>query len=401
MKLLRRLVAVGSIATLTDVGLVFVLVLVAGWHALPADAVALTVATAVSFFGHRHLTFATTPSRRWYRNVGAYLLAAACAGLLDMAVVGLATAGADDIGWLHLAWAKGLGLVAAFTARVFFFRKAMFDAVRADQQDPLERPTAPGELRLSLVIPAYGEEAEIADTLAGIERALGHLRHEGGFEVIVVDDGSADDTAGAARAAGADRVIRLEPNQGKGAAVRAGMLAASGRSVVFTDADLSYSPDQALTLMERIEEGWDVVVGSRKHSETATLVAARRLREIGGRVINVFTSLVLLGQYRDTQCGLKGMRSDVAQVVFSRSHVNGFAFDVEVFHLVERYRFTLLEVPVEVVNRTTSTVSVARDAVRMIRDLFRIRSRSRAGVYEVGVGDLPPTLRTVARSPLD
>ncbi len=401
MKLLRRLLAVGSIATVTDIGLLFVLVLAGGWRALPADAVAIAIATAVSFFGHRHLTFATTPSRRWYRNVGAYLLAAACAGLLDVAVVGLATGGAVGIGWWHLAWAKALGLVAAFTARVFFFRKAMFDAVRADQQDPLDRPPSPGDVRLSLVIPAYGEEGEIAGTLAAVERALGHLRQDGGFEVIVVDDGSADDTAGAARVAGADRVIRLERNQGKGAAVRAGMLAASGRAVVFTDADLSYSPDQALTLMERIEQGWDVVVGSRKHSETATLVAARRLREVGGRVINVFTSLVLLGQYRDTQCGLKGMRSDVAQTVFSRCHVDGFAFDVEVFHLVERYRFTLVEVPVEVVNRTTSTVSVARDAVRMIRDLFRIRARSRAGVYELAVDDLPPTLRTAAGSSLD
>jgi putative flippase GtrA len=397
VRLLRRFLAVGAVATLTDVVLVYVLTLAVGMRALPADAVAILVATTVSFFGHRHLTFATTPARRWYRNVGAYLLAASCAGLADVAVVGLLT-GSASIGWWHLTWAKALGLAAAFALRVVFFRRAMFDAVRGDQTQPIDRPPAPGEVRLTLVVPAYGEEEGIGAALRSIEDALGHLRDEGGLEVIVVDDGSPDATSAAARAGGADKVIRLEPNQGKGAAVRAGMLAASGRTVVFTDADLSYSPAQVVTIMEQVELGWDVVVGSRRHDETATLVAARRLREIGGRVINVFTSIVLLGQYRDTQCGLKGMRSDVASVVFGRSHIDGFAFDVEVFHLVERYRFTLRELPVEVVNHTRSTVHVVRDAARLVRDLFRIRARSVAGGYEISVADLPPTLATAARS---
>jgi hypothetical protein len=162
--------------------------------------------------------------------------------------------------------------------------------------------------------------------------------------------------------------------------------------VAFTDADLSYAPAQIIGLMNRIEEGWDVVVGSRKHTETRTLVENRRLREVGGRVINMFTSLVLLGQYRDTQCGLKAFRSDVAQLVFSRSVIDGFAFDVEVFHLVERYRLSLDEVPVELVNSHRSTVKVVRDATRLLRDLFRIRRRGRRGGYEVTAVDMPPTL---------
>jgi putative flippase GtrA len=398
VKLLRQFLAVGAVATVTDVVLVYVLTLAVGMRPMWADAVAIVVATAVSFFGHRHLTFATTPAHRWYRNVGSYLLAACCAGLADVAVVGLVTGNGSEIGWLHLTWAKALGLMAAFGLRVLFFRRAMFDAVRGDQTQPVERPPAPGAVRLSLIVPAYGEEEGIGEALASIEAALGHLRGSGGLEVIVVDDGSTDATSAAARAGGADKVIRLEPNQGKGAAVRAGMLAASGRTLVFTDADLSYAPSQVVTIMEQVESGWDVVVGSRRHAETATLVAARRLREVGGRIINVFTSIVLLGQYRDTQCGLKGMRSDVAKVVFGRSHIDGFAFDVEVFHLVERYRFTLREQPVEVVNHTRSTVHVVRDALRLVRDLFRIRARSRSGGYEISVADLPPTLATAARS---
>lgn len=171
------------------------------------------------------------------------------------------------------------------------------------------------------------------------------------------------------------------------------MLAARGRAVAFTDADLSYSPDQIIGLLEQIESGWDVVVGSRRHTDTTTLVRARRLREIGGRVINVLTYAVLLGHHRDTQCGLKAFRSDVAQLIFSHSRVDGFAFDVEVFHLVEEYRLSLTEVPVRVENTNSSTVKVVRDALRLIRDLFRIRRWSRQGVYrlEPGESDLVPS----------
>ena len=134
-----------------------------------------------------------------------------------------------------------------------------------------------------------------------------------------------------------------------------------------------------------------VVVGSRQHVETRTVVRAGRLREVGGRVINLLTGYVLLGRYRDTQCGLKAMRSDVGRLVFGHSRIDGFAFDVELFHLVERYRLSLLEVPVEVENSTRSTVNVARDAALLVRDLFRIRRWGRLGLYEAAPDELPLT----------
>ncbi|HNH37622.1 MAG TPA: glycosyltransferase, partial [Microthrixaceae bacterium] len=175
---------------------------------------------------------------------------------------------------------------------------------------------------------------------------------------------------------------------------RAGMLAAEGRTVAFTDADLAYPPEQLLGFLDAIEAGWDVAVGSRQHEGTLTVVRAGRLREVGGRVVNLFTGMVLLGRYRDTQCGLKAMRSDVARLVFAHSRIDGFAFDVELFHLVERYRLTLTEVPVRVVNSSRSTVHVARDALRLLRDLFRVRAFARLGDYELDGSDgLPPTRR--------
>jgi glycosyltransferase involved in cell wall biosynthesis len=260
--------------------------------------------------------------------------------------------------------------------------------LRADLGRRRELLEAPGVLRLSIVIPAYGEEERIGETVRSLREGLAGFVSGSELEIIVVDDGSPDATATAARNAGADIVVRHQVNRGKGSAVRSGVLVANGRSVVFTDADLSYSPDQIPALVELIENGWDVVVGSRRHHDTTTLVRARRLREVGGRAINLLTRAVLLGHYRDTQCGLKGFRSDVARLIFSHTLVDGFAFDVEVFHLIERYHLSLTEVPVRVENSSRSTVRVARDALRLVRDLFLVRRWSVEGRYDLTADDL-------------
>jgi dolichyl-phosphate beta-glucosyltransferase len=161
------------------------------------------------------------------------------------------------------------------------------------------------------------------------------------------------------------------------------VLVARGRTVAYTDADLSYSPDQIVRLLEGVEDGWDFVAGSRRHEDTTTLVRSRRLREVSGRVFNVLTSIVLLGKYRDTQCGLKAFRTDVAHVVFRHQYLDGFAFDVEIFHLAERYRLSLLEVPVVLSSSPRSTVRVVLEAARMVRDLFRVRLWAMRGRYEL------------------
>ena len=116
------------------------------------------------------------------------------------------------------------------------------------------------------------------------------------------------------------------------------------------------------TCWSRSKPGGTWWSGSRRHDDTTTLVRARRLREVGGRAINLLTRVVLLGRYRDTQCGLKAFRSDLGRLIFEHSHIDGFAFDVEIFHLVEAYQLSLAEVPVRVENSSRSTVRVARDA---------------------------------------
>ena len=232
---------------------------------------------------------------------------------------------------------------------------------------------------LSVVIPAFGEEARIAATVQRLRRALDV---DGEVEIVVVDDGSPDGTAEAARRGRADQVVRLAPNRGKGAAVRAGMLAAGGAVRAFTDADLAYPPEQLVRLVERVQAGSDMVVGSRRHVDTTTLVRAGRMREISGRAFSLLTRIVLLGEARDTQCGLKAFSADAAQLLFSRGRLDGFAFDVELFYLAERYGLAVDEVPVELANTAASTVRLALDAARMLRDVVRIRRWAAAGCYE-------------------
>jgi dolichyl-phosphate beta-glucosyltransferase len=242
-------------------------------------------------------------------------------------------------------------------------------------------PPDPDRPRLSVVVPAYAEAARIGASVRTLRQALAATAADGGLEIVVVDDGSADDTAGEARRAGADRVIRLDRNRGKGAAVRAGVLAAEGSAVVFTDADLSYPPDQVVRLRDGIERGWDVVAGSRQHIDTRTLVRAGRLREVSGRVFNLVTRAALGLPFGDTQCGLKGFHRDAGRRLFSAGRIDGFAFDVEILWLARHLGLSVTEVPVELDSAAGSTVRIEVDALRMLRDLLRIRRWAASGAY--------------------
>ena len=236
--------------------------------------------------------------------------------------------------------------------------------------------------RLSVVVPAYREEAVVAAAVARLREGLADVAATGGVEVVVVDDGSPDATAARATAAGADRVIRLFPHRGKGAAVRTGALAASGAVVAFCDADLTYGPDQVRRLMEKVEAGWDVAVGSRRHVDTVTLVRARRIREVTGRAFSAFTAAAVLRRRHDTQCGVKAFSGEAARAVFGRSRVDGFAFDVELFVIAARLGLSLTEVAVELTNSGASSVRLGRDTLLMLRDVVRVRWWSRHGAYD-------------------
>ena len=378
---LRRFAVVGLIATVLDVGLL-VQLLEWGWPVVAADVVALAVAALVARRLHRIVTLRDDPFARWIRIRRVFIAVVVVAGLVDLTV--LAVIGTPGGPGRDLA-AKALAVVAAAGVRGIAYRAFLFRVIRREQDHPADQPPASGTFRVSVVLPAYSEADRIAVAVTRVRRELGEALGRDGelepVEIIVVDDGSPDETALRAEAAGADRVVRLERNSGKGAAVRAGVAVATGRTVVFTDADLAYGPAQAAALVLQVEAGYDMVVGSRRHTDTRTLVRTGRLREVGGRLVNLATHALLLGQYRDTQCGLKAFRADVAHRLFEASTLDGFAFDVELFHLAERWRLTLAEVPVEVENSERTTVRALRDGLRLVVDLVRVRQLARRGGY--------------------
>ncbi|MFN0092780.1 MAG: glycosyltransferase [Acidimicrobiales bacterium] len=384
---LGRFAVIGGLATLLDVG-AFLALARARLPLAAADLAAIALAAALSYTLNRTFTFQNDPFVRWVHRPDAFAMIGAVAAGVDLMVLGLLVALVDPRAWPALAALKVGAVGAAAVVRLTAYRWLLFRQVRRDQLTPVPRGPAAGAVRLSVVLPAYRAADQIGAAIRRLRSELADLDAAGGLEIVVIDDGSGDDTAEVARANGADQVISLPENRGKGAAVRAGVLAARGAAVAFTDADLAYSPDQLRGLLTKVEEGWDMVVGSRRHTDTTTLVRAGRLREIGGRGINLFTHALLLGQYRDTQCGLKAFRSDVAKVLFAHTRVDRFAFDVELFHLAERWRLSLCEVPVKVENTERSTVRVARDALGLVRDLLRIRRWAKQGRYLLSAEEL-------------
>lgn len=387
---LRLFAAVGLIVTAIDLGL-YLFFIDAGreggplsevssrWIALSVF-VSVTAAALVSYIGNRAITFRRVRAARWVRSPVAFAATAAVAGTVDMIVtvvfIRFGVTAFGDNGLL----ARLLGVLLASLVRWGVYRWVLFTEVRRDLGERVDRGPSPGVVRLTVVVPAYEAEHEIHDTVTSLRAVLGPVVGDDDLEVLVIDDGSTDATGDVARAAGA-RVEVHPQNRGKGAAVRTGVLAANGRAVVFTDADLSYDPEHVATFLAEIESGWDVVVGSRRHEETTTLVRARRVRELGGRLINWLTHLVLLGHFRDTQCGIKGFRGDIGKVIFERTTIDGFAFDVEIYLLAEQDHLSLLEVPVSVENRAASSVRIVADTAKLVRDLIRVRRMAGWGRY--------------------
>jgi dolichyl-phosphate beta-glucosyltransferase len=388
-----RFAVVGATATAVDLGLVLLLADPLG--RLVADLIALSSAALVSRGLHERFTLRGDRFDRWIRQPSVFATVAVLAGAIDLIVF-------LSLGSLSTWAAKSVALAAAAVVRAVSHRAVLFRAVKRAQGRPARRPPVESPKRLSVVVPAYREESRISDTVSALRRDLAVLGPPGSVEIVVVDDGSDDDTSPRARAAGADQVLTFPENKGKGAAVRAGVKAASGATVAFTDADLAYPPAQLIDLVEEIESGWDVVIGDRHHPRSLTLRGQSSLRSLGSRLVNFATHVLLRGNYRDTQCGLKAFRHDVADVVFGAAAIDGFAFDIEVLHLVERYGLSLEEVPVQVANTETSNVRAVRDGLAVGRDILLIRRRSRRGRYPpLDPGALPPGREARSRLGVD
>jgi dolichyl-phosphate beta-glucosyltransferase len=232
----------------------------------------------------------------------------------------------------------------------------------------------------TVVIPAFNEAGRIGETLRVTLEYLGRVSPES--EMIVVNDGSTDATSEIVRegfsAAGpiATRLIEHSPNRGKGAAVRAGLLAATRPIGLFSDADLSTPIDDAPKLIGPIAAGEvDIAFGSRALDRRLIGHHQPWRREQGGRVFNFVVRVATGLPFWDTQCGFKAFRLDVCRPVFERAQTEGFGFDVELLYLAWRAKLRMREIPVHWNHFDGSKVSFFRDSIRMFGEVVALRSR--------------------------
>lgn len=226
---------------------------------------------------------------------------------------------------------------------------------------------------LSVVIPAFNEEKRLPGTLA---RVLPFLRSRGEtFEVVVVDDGSADRTAEVARAAGPEvRVLQNPGNRGKGYSVRSGMLNAIGDWRLMCDADLSTPIEDLDTLKAALGDNAQIAIASRAVADANVVKHQSLARESSGRFFNLLVRVLHLPGIKDTQCGFKLFSAAAAEAAFRGAKLDGFAFDVEALVLARRAGFGIREVGVTWRNDEQTRVSLGRGLLAFV-DLFRLKFR--------------------------
>jgi len=248
--------------------------------------------------------------------------------------------------------------------------------------DIIKLPSRGPDHELTLIIPGYNEEKRLPRTLSQVQDYLDRWGVD--YRVIVVDDGSRDGTAAAAEGFGPHfRVISLPTNRGKGAAVRSGVLSATGRVIAFTDADLPYSLDSLRAGYDLIRAGQcEVAFGARDFEGSRQLVRRRTLRRAASVVFSQIVRFLVSRDVTDTQAGLKLFSAHAGQAIFSRTVIDGFAFDAEVVFLTHHLGLTYRRIPVDLINEETSSLSVWRHTLPMLREVFQIRLRALRGAYE-------------------
>lgn len=234
------------------------------------------------------------------------------------------------------------------------------------------------DAKVSLVIPAYDSVRYLGDHVGQVMAFFERAGIDG--EVVVADDGSLDGTADSVTESDRIRVLRL-PHQGKGAAVRAGMAVTTGEICGFTDADLPYGIESLRLAISYIRDRrYHAVIGDRTlpgSSYASTGLLRTAVSELASFSFRTFVT----GGIYDTQCGFKIFRGDVGREVFRLSRIDGFAIDVEIIHLLLKYRLDVKRIPVRLERNAPSSVRVVRDSVTAFRDIATIRANWASGRY--------------------
>jgi dolichyl-phosphate beta-glucosyltransferase len=235
---------------------------------------------------------------------------------------------------------------------------------------------------LSIVIPAFNEELRLPETLSLISSYIRGSKRE--TEVIVVDDGSTDRTADVAKSFRAEinrlQVVANGKNRGKGYSVRHGMMEASGRIVLFTDADLSAPIEETDKLLAALVDH-DLAIGSRALNRSLISVRQSAFREYAGMIFNFIVRAILRLPFVDTQCGFKAFRREPCRIIFQQQRIERFGFDPELLYLARHHGLHSAEIPVRWAHSPATKVSMLRDSVQMFLDVFIIRWNALLGRY--------------------
>jgi glycosyltransferase involved in cell wall biosynthesis len=236
----------------------------------------------------------------------------------------------------------------------------------------------------SFIIPAYNESERLATSLPKVFAYIRERQMQA--EVIVVNDGSSDDTAEIARSFASrypqTRLLENPGNRGKGYSVRNGMLHANGDVLLFTDADLSSPIYEATKLFAAIDRGAEVAIGSRWLEAGLQTERQPWYRQLYGRLFNLALRMVLGLKYRDTQCGFKAFTRAAAQTVFSRQRVERWGFDPELLFLANKFHLRTVEVPVGWAHDHRSKINPIRDGLKMGVEMLAVRWNDLRRMYE-------------------
>lgn len=228
---------------------------------------------------------------------------------------------------------------------------------------------------LSVIVPVYNEEKTIEGTLKKISEYL--QKNNWKYEIIVVDDGSRDTTRKVVenykKRNTHIKLLRNKANRGKGYAVKKGILKANGKYLLFSDADLSTPIEEVEKLLKWLGQGYDVAIGSRGLQESRIEIHQPWYRETMGRIFNLLVQAIVMRGIKDTQCGFKCFKKEVAHNLFPQQKIDGFAFDTEILFLARKHNYKVREVPIRWINSPITRVHSIYSSFQMLKDLMRIK----------------------------
>jgi len=237
-------------------------------------------------------------------------------------------------------------------------------------------------MKISVVIPAYNEEKRIEESLRKISGFLSKKSED--YEIIVVNDGSTDKTSGIVKKFDNKKVRLIEnkSNNGKGYSVKKGVIAAKYSLVLYSDCDLATPIESLDKFVEYINQGYDIIIGSRNLKKSKIIVHQPIYRQLMGKIFPLLVDIIALTGFKDTQCGFKLYKTKAAKNIVEKQRTNGFSFDVEMLLVAKKMHYKIKEVPITWISKGESKVDIIKDPIKMLVDLIRIKINDIKGLYD-------------------